>query len=169
MFSASPSAQVLKGGVQGSLLGTYREERIKWHRPPPRGPAPRRLHPFREAPPPPEGTAPLRKAPPPPEYTAPPPEGASPGLPEAALLAVGALLNLQMPGTSSPAVAPAGHDSSMAGAELRAALEQRLDALAIRTEVVEHPEVRRSRRDSQDRAGGRCCGVFRAGPQKRPF
>lgn len=31
----------------------------------------------------------------------------------------------------------------MAGGELRAALEQRLDALAIRTEVVEHPEVRR--------------------------
>lgn len=30
----------------------------------------------------------------------------------------------------------------MAGSELRAALEQRLGALAIRTEVVEHPEVR---------------------------
>lgn len=30
----------------------------------------------------------------------------------------------------------------MAGLELRAALEQRLSALAIRTEVVEHPEVR---------------------------
>ena len=37
------------------------------------------------------------------------------------------------------------HEDSMAGAELRAALEQRLAALAIRTEVVEHPEVRRSR------------------------
>ncbi|XP_070284539.1 prolyl-tRNA synthetase associated domain-containing protein 1 [Myotis yumanensis] len=46
-----------------------------------------------------------------------------------------------MPGTSSPTAAPAGHDSGMAGAELRAALEQRLDALAIRAEVVEHPEV----------------------------
>ncbi|XP_073867891.1 uncharacterized protein isoform X3 [Macaca fascicularis] len=34
------------------------------------------------------------------------------------------------------------HDSDcMAGAELRAALEQRLGALAIHTEVVEHPEV----------------------------
>lgn len=31
----------------------------------------------------------------------------------------------------------------MALPELRAALEQRLGALAIRTEVVEHPEVRR--------------------------
>ena len=37
------------------------------------------------------------------------------------------------------------HEDSMAGAELRPALEQRLAALAIRTEVVEHPEVRRSR------------------------
>ncbi|XP_032267062.1 prolyl-tRNA synthetase associated domain-containing protein 1 isoform X1 [Halichoerus grypus] len=36
----------------------------------------------------------------------------------------------------------------MAGAELRAALEQRLGALAIHTEVVEHPEVRRLCRDS---------------------
>ena len=39
----------------------------------------------------------------------------------------------------------------MAGGELRAALEQRLEALAIRTEVVEHPEVRRSRRDHPGR------------------
>lgn len=44
----------------------------------------------------------------------------------------------QAPPQSSPAQ---GHDGSMAGAELRAALEQRLDALGIRTEVVEHPEV----------------------------
>ncbi|EPY88713.1 prolyl-tRNA synthetase associated domain-containing protein 1-like protein [Camelus ferus] len=36
----------------------------------------------------------------------------------------------------------------MAGGELRAALEQRLSALAIRTEVVEHPEVRRFPWDS---------------------
>lgn len=36
----------------------------------------------------------------------------------------------------------------MAGAGLRAALEQRLGALAIRTEVVEHPEVRCFCRDS---------------------
>ncbi|XP_044107271.1 HERV-H LTR-associating protein 2 isoform X2 [Neovison vison] len=34
-----------------------------------------------------------------------------------------------------------GHDGSMAGKELRAELEQRLGALAIHTEVVEHPEV----------------------------
>ncbi|NP_001156926.1 prolyl-tRNA synthetase associated domain-containing protein 1 isoform 1 [Mus musculus] len=31
----------------------------------------------------------------------------------------------------------------MAGSELRAELEQRLGALAIRTEVVEHPEMTR--------------------------
>lgn len=48
----------------------------------------------------------------------------------------------QAPPQSSPAQ---GHDGSMAGAELRAALEQRLDALGIRTEVVEHPEVRHCR------------------------
>ncbi|XP_060043239.1 prolyl-tRNA synthetase associated domain-containing protein 1 isoform X1 [Erinaceus europaeus] len=36
----------------------------------------------------------------------------------------------------------------MAGVDLRAALEQQLGALAIRTEVVEHPEVRRYRRGS---------------------
>lgn len=39
------------------------------------------------------------------------------------------------------------HEGSMSGSELRAALEQRLSALAIRTEIVEHPEVRRSRWD----------------------
>ncbi|XP_047638013.1 prolyl-tRNA synthetase associated domain-containing protein 1 [Phacochoerus africanus] len=33
------------------------------------------------------------------------------------------------------------HEGSMSGTELRAALEQRLSALAIRTEIVEHPEV----------------------------
>ncbi|XP_058407202.1 prolyl-tRNA synthetase associated domain-containing protein 1 [Diceros bicornis minor] len=40
------------------------------------------------------------------------------------------------------ATSPAGrHDSSMARAEMRAELEQRLGALGVRTEVVEHPEV----------------------------
>ena len=59
----------------------------------------------------------------------------------------------------------------MAGAELRAALEQRLDALGIRREVVEHPEVRRSRRARQagtrrrGSGGGRRCWVRRAGQQ----
>lgn len=37
---------------------------------------------------------------------------------------------------------PAHVEGKMAGSELRAELEQRLGALAIRTEVVEHPEVR---------------------------
>ncbi|XP_066123252.1 prolyl-tRNA synthetase associated domain-containing protein 1 [Saccopteryx bilineata] len=46
-----------------------------------------------------------------------------------------------MPDISSPSGSQALHDSSMSCAELRAALQQQLDALAIRTEVVEHPEV----------------------------
>lgn len=72
-----------------------------------------------------------------------------------------------------------GHDSSMAGAELRAALEQRLGELAIRTEVVEHPEVRRSSRDSPAEGGGLHCSVSGEAakttcprdnvPRKRPF
>lgn len=37
---------------------------------------------------------------------------------------------------------PCRRSRKMAGSELRAALEERLGALAIRTEVVEHPEVR---------------------------
>lgn len=40
----------------------------------------------------------------------------------------------------------ARQNGSMAAAELREALELRLDQLAIRTEVVEHPEVRGSGR-----------------------
>uniref|UniRef100_A0A9L0K4L4 PrdX deacylase domain-containing protein 1 n=1 Tax=Equus asinus TaxID=9793 RepID=A0A9L0K4L4_EQUAS len=50
----------------------------------------------------------------------------------------------------------------MAGAEMRAELEQRLDALAIRTEVVEHPEVRRFPRESPAGGPGLCCSVSRA-------
>lgn len=37
---------------------------------------------------------------------------------------------------------PCRRSRKMAGSELRAALEQKLGALNIRTEVVEHPEVR---------------------------
>lgn len=58
----------------------------------------------------------------------------------------------------------------MAGSELRAALEQRLGALAIRTEVVEHPEVRlrpqegrgsSAAAETQNRgAGGRRASVY---------
>lgn len=55
--------------------------------------------------------------------------------------------------------ASAGYYSSMDGAELRAALEERLGALAIRTEVVEHPEVR-----GCCRRGGLRCGVSRVRP-----
>ena len=57
---------------------------------------------------------------------------------------------------------------------MRAALDERLGALAIRTEVVEHPEVRGS-----CRRGGLRCGVLGGAvktrcpsgnvPQKRPF
>lgn len=59
----------------------------------------------------------------------------------------------------------AGHGGGMAGADLRAALEQRLGALAIRTEVVEHPEVRRC----CWRGGLRCGGLGRGRnvPQRR--
>lgn len=55
------------------------------------------------------------------------------------------------------------HEGSMAGAELRAALEQRLAALAIRTEVVEHPEVRRSPRTTPG-GSGLYCSVCEAKP-----
>ena len=45
---------------------------------------------------------------------------------------------------------------------MRAELEQRLDALAIRTEVVKHPEVRRFPRESPAGGPGLCCSVSRA-------
>ncbi|XP_017721213.1 PREDICTED: uncharacterized protein LOC108524650 [Rhinopithecus bieti] len=52
-------------------------------------------------------------------------------------------LRSAQPREAAPSFSAHRHDSDcMAGAELRAALEQRLGALAIHTEVMEHPEVR---------------------------
>ncbi|KAL4693756.1 hypothetical protein H8959_013021 [Pygathrix nigripes] len=51
-------------------------------------------------------------------------------------------LRSAQPREAVPSFSAHRHDSDcMAGAELRAALEQRLGALAIHTEVMEHPEV----------------------------
>uniref|UniRef100_A0A8C7AD66 Uncharacterized protein n=1 Tax=Neovison vison TaxID=452646 RepID=A0A8C7AD66_NEOVI len=59
----------------------------------------------------------------------------------------------------------------MAVKELRAELEQRLGALAIHTEVVEHPEVRRFCGDSHAGEvgwGGSAEALGRGGEDQRP-
>lgn len=57
----------------------------------------------------------------------------------------------------------------MAAKELRAELEQRLGALAIHTEVVEHPEVRRFCGDSPaGEVGSAAAALGRGGEDQRP-